>query len=1251
MKAINIFIFFSLLAFSTRAQNFLIYEDFSSLSDTTPPSGWINTTVKGNTVYDKFYFESKIFHPAPPVSDGFAVFDAYNGGSTGGTATNAQAEEVTLQLPDVSTVGLTNFNVSFSKQTFVQDSAWIHFEVSVDTGKTWRSIWSQANGVVDGTPNDYELNIDIYKGYPTFSSRFRWVTTTTINYRGFFILDNVALFEKFDFDVSPVDLVQMYDQACPMKKQAVEVEVKNVGFKNLSGILVHVNSGSYSSFDTIPSLSQGKSTTIVMPDSINTENGGIFSFQLFTSHDSDKVHANDTIIRKRSSSPPPTDPNPKDVERCGTGTVVLSTDRGIYDSTFWFSQKLGGSNIGQGTPFETPVISSSQTFYCENSRLNKNDISSFAGLYRFNITNTGPGSMFNVYAKNDIIIDSLAQHFAYSGKYDMKVYVKIGSYRGSETNQNDWKELKLVNDTLSVNGYGRFYSFGLKDPLHVPAGTTMAFYVDTDFSSITFTNGKMDIDNSDVNIEGNTVLTNDFSGVLTNFYWNGKVFYRKLCSSERFSVNAVVLSPPVGSKVSKGAVFEGQFRAGTESDPDIVAEKKVIEYELLPPTGFLNSDYGNKWVISEVSLLSKNGVSVPSADTSVFHPGAQNGKVVYRVTKGWADSIVLLSVVISDLSNSCDSSVLRYIYIAPTPVPKVDFKNVCDGEAVSFENLSYISKGFLYYHWDFGDGNEATSAEPIYTYDTFGVYTVTLTLTTDNGIKADTTFIVEVYEIPLAEFTVESSCEGTPASFINTTTIGSGTLNYLWDFGDNTTSVKKDPSHQYGSPGSYQVTLKAFANGCISELTKNANLFARPVADFDVEGACSGAPIRFTNTSTISSSDPVGSYWRFGDGTVGTLKDIYHQYTKGDVYDVEMVAVTQFGCKDSIIKQVTILPAPQADFTFLKACENLPVEFKNLTTVPKGLNVVYVWDFGDGDSSTQFEPSHKYGQLGEKVVTLTVNAVNGCESAVSKELKVSAQPAASFIVNDGCSGKVVQFINTTKYTEGSISYKWFFGDQDSSDFTSPTHVYDVNSTSTFNVTLEAVIDGGCVDKKNKAVTIEQTPECGFTATRSDSIRTLWYFTPDDQSLDPSAYTWVFEGSGTQNGVINAVNNFEFPETQYRVILRIRTDNGCECIDSTTYVFTSWSLGDESDTDFDHKVYPDPATDLFYVQFAQKINDRKLEFRLADCTGKTIFVADGKDLQQEGLYRIPVLNFASGIYFLHVLTENNHAVSKVVIKRQ
>ncbi|MCB0733346.1 MAG: PKD domain-containing protein [Bacteroidetes bacterium] len=1237
-----------LLAFQfVSAQNFLINEDFATANDTVPPSGWTNRFIYGDNAVDKCQFSTAVFNFAKPLVKNYAVFDSYNGGSPGGTATNSLEEEMTLISPTVSTSSVSNLTLSIDKQVFIQAGANAYIEVSTNGGSSWTIVWSQTSAIVEGTPSNLKINLDSYKGNSSFTIRFRWYNSVTTTYRGFFVLDNVQLYESKAIDVRVSEMVEMYDNSCPSANQSLLFKVYNAGTSTATNVPVVLKVGSNTYYDTVASIAAGATGNAFASQTISTSSGGTFDFSAYTTYASDQVVANDTLKSTRHSSPPPAVPSGGSVSQCGVGSATLTTNANSGDSTYWFLQASGGTDVGSGNPFVTPYLDKTTTFYVENSRATENSFTSSAGLYRFNAAPNGPGSMFDLSAKNEIIIDSISQHFAYAGTYIMNIYYKSGTYKGSEYNSGAWTKLDLVTDTLVVSGYGSFYVMKLKKPLRVPAGSTYGFYVDAQTTSITFTNGALDDENADVRIVGNTVLSDNFNGVLTGYYWNGQVFFRKTCSTGRKALTVNIKPRPKGVSLAQGSSFDGVYRAGTVTDFDIASEGRTIGYELQPPAGYSNADFGTKWYVSALDMTSINGTPIPTGDTTLTSPGSSNGSMTYTPSNGWEDSTVVITVAIYDVVLGCDTVIERHIFVAPAPNPNFEAPNVCQGASMEFSNKTTIASGFVRYVWYFGDGDSSTFENPFHTYAQYGTYSVKLVATSDYGIQSDTTIQVEVYEIPDVKFTVKNACEDVAVEFTNSTTISSGTLAFNWNFGDGGLSTLTNPTHTYDNPGGYQVTLVASANGCSNKLTKYANQFARPSANFSSAGGCVGEEVLFVNSSSIELGEKLGSRWNFDDGNLGTLNNPTHIFSTPGIKNVQLTSVSQFGCKDSVTVAVTIKPSPKVDFSYDKNCQADPVVFTNKTTEPSGATVIYTWDFGDGTLSTQKSPSHQYVNLGLHTIMLKAQSDNGCNQEISKEINILVQPVADFNVGSVCSGESVSFENKTKVKQGDVEYRWFFGDGDSSHFTSPVKIYNVDSTEIFVIKLIAKAKDGCEDVVQKNITIHQKPKCGYTVVQSKQDRRTFTFIPNDQSYESNAYTWIFVGSGVYNEK-SPTHTFEYYDNSYPIILDITGDNGCSCYDSSRFLKTSWPLAIDEQELHSFRVYPNPSTGIISLKNTSD-NASNLLVEVHADDGR--LVASFDDLSWTGSVTTLNLNhLTGGVYYLTLNNLGLKEVHRIVLIR-
>jgi PKD repeat protein len=293
---------------------------------------------------------------------------------------------------------------------------------------------------------------------------------------------------------------------------------------------------------------------------------------------------------------------------------------------------------------------------------------------------------------------------------------------------------------------------------------------------------------------------------------------------------------------------------------------------------------------------------------------------------------------------------------------------VCLGEEMVFTNTTIPGiPPTTWYEWDFGDGITSTLENPTHLYTAAGTYTVTLTAF--NEYISDTySMVVEVLPLPAAGFTY--AVDELTVTFTNTSTAAT---DYLWDFGDSTTSTETNPIHTYAAEGTYTVTLSASGSCGTDEFTDWVTVGLAPVAGFTSNSpVCLGAEMVFTNTTT--GTPEITYLWAFGDGATSTETNPVHPYTATGSYTVTLMADNAFGSSE-VAATVEVLPLPQAIFTYTAA--GLTVTFTNSSTGATS----YLWAFGDTTTSTETNPVHTYTAAGTYTVTLTVTGACGTDEA------------------------------------------------------------------------------------------------------------------------------------------------------------------------------------------------------------------------------------------------------------------------------
>ncbi|MES1218693.1 MAG: PKD domain-containing protein, partial [Bacteroidota bacterium] len=239
-------------------------------------------------------------------------------------------------------------------------------------------------------------------------------------------------------------------------------------------------------------------------------------------------------------------------------------------------------------------------------------------------------------------------------------------------------------------------------------------------------------------------------------------------------------------------------------------------------------------------------------------------------------------------------------------------------------------------------------------------------------------------------------CSPLIVSFNNTTTGASSNAGYEWDFGNGNTSVLKNAGAVYYAVNTYTVTLKVKDGTQTSIKSKTVTVFAKPSVDFTVTPATNCLPFNATfNSTSIAADGPVTSYyWDFGDGTTQRVNSpqTNHTYTFQQSPSITLTATSSNGCTNAIAKTgiLNILPALQSNFAAEKNiyCQVTDeVRFTNTSIGPGTLT--YLWDFGDGTTSTDKTPSHTYSQKGTYTVTLTVNSSEGCSAVNTISLNIA----------------------------------------------------------------------------------------------------------------------------------------------------------------------------------------------------------------------------------------------------------------------
>lgn len=405
-----------------------------------------------------------------------------------------------------------------------------------------------------------------------------------------------------------------------------------------------------------------------------------------------------------------------------------------------------------------------------------------------------------------------------------------------------------------------------------------------------------------------------------------------------------------------------------------------------------------------------------------------------------------------------------------------------------------------------------------------------------------------------AEFTF--TVDGLTVSFTDASTADPGPiLEWMWDFGDGTTSTDPNPVHTYAEPGEYDVCLTIHADGACWDDVCESNIPVAGGGECMVSAelaALDGTSAQFIGAVT-PAPDVVTYTWIFGDGstftetTAGTPSDPVHTYAEPGVYNVCVVIETGGGCVDEYCFEIEIPGGGgdcTADFEFVT--DGFTASFYETATATGDI-IEYFWEFGDGTTSTDPNPEHTYTLPGTYEVCLTIFVAGGCSDTWCDVVVIGGGGDCESDFEFDTDGLSVHFFETADGGgDDIVSYAWSFGDGTGSDIPNPVHTYAADGVYLVCLTIitadgcmstfcdEVVVegDGGPCEAYFVVTDITLTPD-GYvvhfnneSAAAGDIVSTLWYF-----------------GDGTSDTTFDGEHLYT-ESGAYVVCLVITTADGC-----------------------------------------------------------------------------------------------------------
>lgn len=443
------------------------------------------------------------------------------------------------------------------------------------------------------------------------------------------------------------------------------------------------------------------------------------------------------------------------------------------------------------------------------------------------------------------------------------------------------------------------------------------------------------------------------------------------------------------------------------------------------------------------------------------------------------------------------------------------------------------------WEWDFGNGITSTLENPTIDFVTEPADSFSLTITTIHGCVDSTTQIGLELLDPQIEAEYTGFCNPLHVEFSGTL---DGMVDWEWDFGDGANGNGANVSHVYTADGNYTATLIVTTeDNCRDTVSMVVPIYVNgPTANFSSPTPANCAPsiVEFFD----NSEEAVAWYWEFGDGSSSTVQNPVKLYENPGVYNVLLVVTAASGCTDTLFMPdfVTVLgPGTSFSVSAQNNCIGATVQFTDLSNGA----VEWEWNFGEGSTSNEQNPTFTYSDTGSYVITLFSEDTLGCSAfyTIPAPITIHPFPIAAFTADRmiACNPLHTQFTNAS---EGASTYVWEFGSLGSSTLENPDFTFNQNGV--YSVELIATTQFGCSDTATMdGFTSLIVPVAGFTIDHSEGCTPLSVsFSNTSYQTENPTYTWIM-GNGTETAEINPTEVYYNPGF-YSVELQVMNANGC-----------------------------------------------------------------------------------------------------------
>jgi PKD repeat protein len=478
--------------------------------------------------------------------------------------------------------------------------------------------------------------------------------------------------------------------------------------------------------------------------------------------------------------------------------------------------------------------------------------------------------------------------------------------------------------------------------------------------------------------------------------------------------------------------------------------------------------------------------------------------------------------------------------------------------------------------------------------------------------------------------------------FQNTSTSDFFIQNTVWDFGDGSpTRMGAARRHTYSAQGRYKVVMTTTNEfGCSKTMEKwfyVGKLSPRPSIT---------SPIRICKGESVTIRPNGGTLFNFYSKLDSLPISQGHEISfNTDSYIPSILYVTSI---DSLIESdpvstrlEVVRVIPNFDFPReLYLDEQTTVRFTDNTSEATS----WLWDFGDGTTSTERNPSHTYNAQGDYTVTLTVRTIAGCQGIASKSLVVFRRSPKPIVNNLF----VCRYDSTTIIPQGGTLYNFY----DSPTTDQPIHtgrVYNLGFISQPKDIWVTNLDSALESPAVKVHVDFSRPSSDFEMSAIDTLNLFKQDTLFVKDRSSSAVWWYWNFGNGEIATTPITQTIYKQQGEYQVILITRDSLGCVDSLSRNLVVIDKPVitGGDSNTDYQILIYPNPAQDYLNAYIELQTSD-EVVIRIYNSLGQEI-ISNPKEQITNKRFIFDVRKFSKGVYYVQIIMSDKVVNKKVVLE--